>query len=132
MRFATCHPDRKYRAKGLCGACYTKHMLGKGNNRERLKVWNRANYYRYREDMFKALGHFCSCCGETEKVFLTLEHKNGGGSQHRKEFGSGFGALLDARKQGFPQDKYTVLCMNCQRGVLRPEGCPHQRNVNAN
>lgn len=23
-RFATCHPDRKHKAKGLCGSCYSR------------------------------------------------------------------------------------------------------------
>ena len=27
MRFATCHPDRKHRSRGLCSACYHKFWI---------------------------------------------------------------------------------------------------------
>jgi hypothetical protein len=132
MRFAECHPDRKHQAKGLCNPCYTKQLL-KGDYGEIHKQQVRANYDRYREDMFNALGHTCACCGEPEKVFLSLEHLKQNGNEHRRRVGgnkcSTFSALLDARKHGFPKDEYGVLCMNCQRGTLLPEGCPHKRQA---
>jgi len=77
--------------------------------------------------MLDAYGGECSCCGEKEPVFLSLEHKNGGGEAHRKRLGSGFAIWWELKRLGWPQDEYTILCHNCQRGVLRPDGCPHKR-----
>lgn len=74
-----------------------------------------------------AYGGSCACCGEVELAFLSLDHINGDGHLHRKEVGYGQAVWLDLRRQGFPQEGFRVLCMNCQFGVRRVEGCPHQR-----
>lgn len=91
----------------------------------------KALYYKYKSEVIAAYGGCCDCCKETEPVFLSLEHINGGGNAHRKRAGSGFAIWLELRRQSFPQGEYTILCHNCQRGRLRPEGCPHKRLVNA-
>jgi hypothetical protein len=131
MRYATCHPDRKYRAKGLCNNCYCKDWLDRGDNRAKHAITTQKNYYRYREEMFDALGHVCACCKEADKVFLSLHHVEGNGNQHRLEVGgakeANFAALLAARREGWPKNKYAVLCMNCQFGERQPGGCPHKR-----
>src|SRR6267142_3126504 len=132
MRMATCHPELKHHAKDLCGACYSKHLLDTGY-REKHQQQVRAFYDKVRQEMYDALGDFCSCCKETEKVFLSLQHIKNNGAEHRRRVGgrqeSTYSALLDARRQGFPKEEYTVYCMNCQRGALQPGGCPHKRAV---
>ena len=53
-------------------------------------------------------------CGY-EGISLTLDHRDGGGEQHRKavgKVGASFYGLL--KKQGFPTDPpLWVLCLNC-------------------
>lgn len=131
MRMAECHPDRKHRAKGLCNACYCRQWLDLNPfKREHLKGLNKANYYKYKQEMLNAYGNKCECCGEIEPAFLSLEHKKRNGQKHRNRLGSGFAIWLEIRSQGFSKEDYTLLCMNCQRGTLLLEGCPHKRSQN--
>jgi hypothetical protein len=91
------------------------------------------NQDRCREEVFTAYGGFrCNCCGETERMFLSIDHVENNGAQERRSGlynggGSAFYAWL--RKSNFPPG-YQVLCMNCQTGKHRNGGtCPHQRKV---
>jgi hypothetical protein len=90
--------------------------------------------YRTREALrdliFEAYGRQCSCCGESEERFLTLDHIGGGGRKHLKERGgNGYQMLLDVIRQGFPKDKYRVLCMSCNMAERYGHLCPH-RDIN--
>jgi len=73
-------------------------------------------------------GERCSCCGETEPIFLTIDHIAGGGTKHRKELGQNGSAIyLWLKRQGYPSG-YRVLCRNCNWGVYKGDGiCPHNR-----
>ena len=71
-----------------------------------------------------AYGGKCSCCGEKHIEFLTVEHKNGDGNEHRKNVGR-FGVYKDVKKQGYPKDKYDVLCLNCNWAQRNKMPCPH-------
>ena len=75
---------------------------------------------------YAAYGGFrCACCGETEEAFLSLDHINNDGANHRRN--------VDRRKiykwlaqEGYPPG-FQVLCMNCNFGKARNGGiCPHQ------
>lgn len=131
MILATCHPDAQHWAKGLCRPCYSQQYYT--NDFTKFQGYWTKQTTRHREAMFAALGDICSCCKESEKSFLTLEHKNGTGAEHKWKLGRGkykassAMALRDAFREGFPRDKYTVLCGNCQLGETRPDGCPHKR-----
>lgn len=75
-------------------------------------------------------GH-CSCCGETESTFLTLDHADDDGKRHReltRSSGKHFYSWLKAR--GWPnQPRLQVLCFNCNIGRAVAGGvCPHQNN----
>lgn len=53
----------------------------------------------------------CKNCGEDILDFLTIDHINGGGIQHRKSIGSR-NIHVWLRKNNFP-DGFQVLCYNC-------------------
>lgn len=58
-------------------------------------------------------GKICSCCGEKISEFLAIDHINGGGSKHRKEFKGSIQyhkwlLALGHRRKGF-----RTLCHNC-------------------
>lgn len=78
-------------------------------------------------------GYICKCCGETEPMFLSIDHiENNGAAERRsgvyKGGGNAFYAWL--KKQGFPPG-YQVLCMNCQVGKHKNKGvCPHRSRCN--
>ena len=84
---------------------------------------NRALRARYRSDVVNAYGGRCTCCGESESTFLTLEHKNRDGSQHRVLRGDG--VWLDVIRLGFPE-RFTILCMNCNWAERHGQPCPHK------
>ena len=69
-------------------------------------------------------GSRCSCCGESRIEFLTMEHRNKDGAEHRAKR-EVQGAWRDAIAAGFP-DIYTVLCYNCNQAETHGRMCPHK------
>jgi hypothetical protein len=82
-----------------------------------------------RIETFTAYGGKCSCCGESHQEFLTIDHINGGGTKHRREIGAGEGVRFYRwlKQQGFPQNDYQCLCMNCNHAIGLQGYCPHDR-----
>lgn len=68
----------------------------------------------------------CSCCGESIFEFLTIDHINNDGSEHRKEIGGGGHTLIDwIIKNNYPQG-FNISCFNCNSGRAYNNGiCPH-------
>lgn len=82
------------------------------------------------ERRLKVLTHYskgvpsCSCCGEMELAFLSMDHIDGGGSKHlRKERISDLIKWL--AKHNMPIG-FQVLCMNCNMGKYKCGVCPHK------
>lgn len=100
--------------KRHCGLCRAKHNLV-----------TRRRSATIRDIVFNAYGGYrCKCCGETERVFLTIDHMNDDGAEHRKQIGSALYRWLI--KNNFPPN-FQVLCINCQVGRKYCHGtCPHQ------
>lgn len=75
------------------------------------------------------LNHYvsgCTCCGEKDPRFLTLDHINNDGNVHRKNLKE-HQIMRMARNENWPEDKYTCLCFNCNSGRSANGGvCPHQ------
>jgi hypothetical protein len=90
---------------------------------------------RIKNAVFAAYGgYICACCGETEKAFLTLDHINNDGNEHRKKVagrtsGAGVWTYMWAIKNGFPP-VFQVLCMNCNWGKRKTGVCPHKSRCN--
>ncbi len=74
-------------------------------------------------------GNKCSCCGEHNLGFLTIEHINGSGRKHRKEIGcSSSGSFYRwLLKHDCPKDNFTILCYNCNCGKGVGDICPHHK-----
>lgn len=87
-----------------------------------------------RRDVFIAYGGaFCACCGESIFEFLTIDHINNDGSQHRKKLFKENGKIMAGvdfcrllKKQGFPPG-YQVLCWNCNVTKGLYGQCPHKK-----
>lgn len=83
-----------------------------------------------REEVFAAYGGYrCSCCGETERLFLTIDHVENDGARMRADGTHGRGGTQFyqwLRINGFPKG-FQVLCVNCNYGKHRNGGvCPHK------
>jgi predicted restriction endonuclease len=96
------------------------------NHKELCAQYSYEANQRIKKKIFDYYGHKCTCCGETEEAFLTLDHINGGGTKHRKEIGFGTKPLyMWLIKHNFPPE-FQTLCMNCQFGKRYGHICPHQ------
>lgn len=121
--------------KGLCAECGNQppeegRKLCEGclaTNRVKDKRKNK----KLRDLVFETYGGYvCKCCGETEPLFLQIDHVNNDGAKHRKEVfgekvGSGQRIYRWLRDNNFPEG-FQVLCANCNLGKHRNGGiCPH-------
>ena len=103
-----------------------------------MKIYNQVNrkeiaasQARYRLlvkiEVIRAYGGKCACCGEARLPFLTIDHVNGGGRQHRiklKLSGNKFYAWL--RNNDYPKSEFRVLCFNCNCAISVAGICPHK------
>jgi hypothetical protein len=89
-------------------------------------------YRRQHEAMLAYGGYVCACCGETEPLFLSIDHIECDGAEHRKKLGksaNGSGFYRWLRDNKYPPG-FQVLCMNCNHGRMRNGGlCPHQEGA---
>lgn len=86
---------------------------------------------KLRDEFLTEYGGKCQCCGEIEKIFLTLEHINRDGKAHRDSVSGGHtstGILRDLKRRGWPKDNYELLCFNCNRASWILGVCPHRTN----
>jgi hypothetical protein len=100
----------------------TKIIAWKEADQNRVRASGRAYIRRIKEQFISAYGGACQCCGETTYEFLSLDHIGGGG---RAGCG-GVKSYLKARREGWPKDKYRLLCMNCNFSYGRYGMCPHK------
>lgn len=142
--------------KRWCRECNTEyHRQYYKANRERVNASGRQRYKEQRKDpewvekerqrgrkywealrheVFMAYGGYrCACCGESEPQFLSIDHVNNDGADHRRELGydgngkgAGGATWRWLKANNFPPG-FQVLCMNCNFGKARNGGiCPHE------
>jgi hypothetical protein len=83
---------------------------------------------RLKRKAIDGYGGECSCCGEKEILFLSIDHVNNDGNKHRKESNIHTGAQTYkfVVESGFPKE-FQVLCFNCNWGKHANDGvCPHK------
>ena len=97
---------------------------------EQRAVYRRKWNAKLRSDVLQAYGNVCACCGETEYKFLSIDHVDGNGANHRRQVGvgSGFHFYLWLRRNGFPKG-FQVLCHNCNQAKGSYGCCPHEEGL---
>lgn len=99
-----------------------KHL----NKKDKRNATSRRYYRNLRDQVLNRYGAMCSCCGESDKTFLTLDHVNNDGAEHRRKIGMGHIFYRWIIDHAFP-DTIKVLCYNCNSGRYRNGGiCPHE------
>ena len=111
----------------LCKMCENARGRAKyakfiDKERARGKAKNQVN----KKTAIDAYGGECMCCGEAEMAFLSIDHIDGSGAQHRKNRTQGWNLYIWLRQNNFPEG-FQVLCYNCNWAKSRAGGCPHQR-----
>lgn len=94
---------------------------------------NRAKTKKYydkcRVSVFEHYGNICACCGETNDLFLSIDHINNDGHLEVWKSGKRIGGrqlYQKIVKADYP-NKYQLLCMNCNYGKRMNGGiCPHK------
>jgi hypothetical protein len=118
-----------------------KHITWSAANAEKVRAdkarWQAAHpektrassaqyYHTLRATMITAYGGACSCCGETEEIFLTLARTDDESGADRVSAGRMSAALLrQLRDAGWPRAGFRLLCRNCQYAVSTLGACPH-------
>lgn len=102
-----------------------------GDAKPRVLAYNRSWSAEYRAslraEMIAIYGGRCNCCQESEHRFLQLDHINNDGHLDRKANKTSAKLLAKLKKEGWPRDRYQLLCANCNFGKLMNGGvCPHQ------
>ena len=108
--------DQEYKARQK-----ERAKISHAKNIHKHRAQAKANHRREREECFEVYGKICACCGESRYEFLSIDHINGGGRQHRKTVTKTCRWLV---KQGFPKG-YRVLCHNCNQALGFYGLCPH-------
>jgi hypothetical protein len=105
-----------------------RQQYDKVGEKDRMMLRNKATYVRLRAEIITAYGGECSCCCESEPVFLAIDHKyNDGAAERRyspKSRGAGASFMMMIKREHFPP-RYQLLCHNCNWAKYRG-GCPHQ------
>ena len=119
---------------------YNRRWSKSGKVREYHKVYMRNWMNEHRESVNEkrrnknkewkkiVLDHYrtkCACCGETQEEFLTIDHINGNGLQHRKKYKlSGSKIYRWLMRNNYPSG-FRVLCYNCNCSLGLIGYCPH-------
>lgn len=90
----------------------------------------REEHRRLKQEVIKGYGGKCECCGESEWQFLTLDHKNGGGTAERRLSNNRNHTVFYKRllANGCPREKFRLLCWNCNSSFGLYGKCPHKES----
>jgi len=111
------------KAKNRCPHCY------KPLENNRCQHCGKRHKQRYQEIKKIVIEHYggkCQCpgCQEDRLPFLTIDHKNGDGAEHRRKIPAArkriYAWLL---KENFPDD-FQILCWNCNCAKSTDGHCP--------
>ncbi len=88
----------------LCAVCLVKKRAAAAKQRQKRRLATITHY-----------GGECVYCGISELIFLTIDHVDGNGKEHRKTEGNHICAVLRRHKAATGQypTGFQVLCWNC-------------------
>jgi len=78
-----------------------------------------------REKVIRGYGAKCACCGETEMQFLTIDHINNDGAEHKRSLG-GVDLYTWIIRNNYPKT-LQCLCYNCNCAKGHYGSCPHKK-----
>lgn len=109
-----------------CNTCWRRRRVFTDSAKHDAWKQRRNKYNRdLRRSVVDALGGACACCGVSRYEFLAVDHIHGGGNRHRQRKPGGNAIWLEIQSEGFPRDKYQILCHNCNMARGFYGDCPH-------
>lgn len=87
----------------------------------RSQNWYYNNYMSTKKEVFAHYGNKCNCCGETNILFLTIDHINGRKEEKRQSLY----LWRWLKKNNYPEG-YQLLCYNCNcaKSDFKRKFCP--------
>lgn len=124
-----CGLRKPYKDFVHCRKCKKKLAEWQQDNRESNRTAGKRWRDRLRAEVIQTYGGICKCCGEDEPIFLTIDHINNDGADHRRALvgrnqgGGSWNTYIWLKKNNFPSG-FQVLCWNCNWAKSHG-GCPH-------
>jgi len=128
---AIAHIKRESRLEsaGLCMICGRNPILNTkycANCALKGSIRSKERTSALRSKILDHYGRRCSCCSESEYLFLTVDHVNNNGSLERKIYRGSMALYNHIITENYPS-QYQILCMNCNFGKRMNGGvCPHK------
>lgn len=131
-----CGETREDSAYTMCLGCRERERTRRADLKARdpndYNMKRRADRQRIKRRVFEAYGGCkCACCGETHMEFLSIDHIDGKGAEHRRMLTGSrsngstvYGWLI---RNNFPSG-FRVLCFNCNFALGHFGYCPHQKD----
>ena len=95
-------------------------------NKARKRRIHDTYFAKLKQQILDAYGRTCVCCGESNPLFLTLDHVNGNGNASMKAVKKGGRNYYGwVRAQGFPAG-YQTMCFNCNCSKGKGDCCAHE------
>lgn len=83
-----------------------------------------------KEEFIQEYGGKCQCpggCNVSEPAFLSLDHTFNDGAEHRRQIKrAGHSMYRVIRDEGYPKDRYRLMCFNCNLARAHQGHCPHE------
>ena len=119
-----CGGKRTSKTNLFCRPCL-KYIYSKTDREQQYK-----NARSFRKKLrlltLAAYGDKCVCCGETTKEFLTIDHVNNNGAEHRKKIGTSTLLMYMWLRDNKYPGGFQILCRNCNWGKhINAGACPH-------
>lgn len=134
-----CGENKYEEGKKSCTECLQKQRNRYANSdKSRQREQAQSARRERRQRILKYYGGVCICCGESELIFLAMDHINGGGNEHRRQIGNNPGNRCGSSSTQFYKwienndfpDFLQILCHNCNMGKHLNGGiCPHKGHV---
>lgn len=115
--------DRYYRS----AKCKSARKKWRDRNKSKLAQWMIRFRDKLKNEVFGHYGKSCQCCGESNSVFLAIDHVDGSGGSHRRSLSlkSSTDMYRWLKRNNWPQG-FQTLCYNCNWAKHRLGKCPHQ------
>jgi len=116
--------------ESLCDLCRARARKRYHENGDERRAGNRERKRRLKALVFDAYGGpKCVCCGEETLDFLSIDHINDDGADHRRKLKERHGYTMDMyrwlKNHNFPEG-FQVLCFNCNFAKGHFGICPHE------
>lgn len=119
---------QKRRKEWMCRFCNNRREPGVATCAEHRGLgseYQKRSRMKLKRAVYEHYDGACACCGETEILFMSVDHIHNDGAEHRKVVGGSHTFYKWLIKNNFPAG-FQMLCFNCNLAKGFFGVCPHQ------